>query len=112
MKAELLGGAAAFFAQEYRWPRGTGSSTRRRRATPITGMCAWIGVGRAGFYEWASRPVSATASRREELKLLIAHVFTDSDGTYGYRRVHAALTRMGVQVGPRAGPPPSCACST
>jgi putative transposase len=50
---------------------------------PITGMCAWIDVSRAGFYDWASRPVSATASRREELKLMIAHVSTDSDGTYG-----------------------------
>jgi hypothetical protein len=77
----VLGKAAAFFAQEYRRPRGTSSSTRRRRATPITGMCAWTGVGRAGFYEWVSRPVSATASRREELKVLVAHVFTDSDGT-------------------------------
>jgi putative transposase len=44
-------------------------------------MCAWTGVGRAGFYEWVSRPVSATAARREELKVLVAHVFTDSDGT-------------------------------
>jgi putative transposase len=67
---------------------------------PVINMCAWMDVSKAGFYDWAARPVSATASRREELKVLIAHVFADSDGTYGYRRVHAALTRAGVEVGP------------
>ncbi|WP_443050837.1 IS3 family transposase [Streptomyces sp. H27-D2] len=27
------------------------------------------------------------------------HAFTDSDETYGYRRVHASLRRLGVQAG-------------
>jgi putative transposase len=67
---------------------------------PVTRTCAWTGVARSGFYDRASRPQSATHARREELKLLTTHVFTDSDGTYGYRRVHAALTRTGVEVGP------------
>jgi hypothetical protein len=31
--------------------------------------------------KWVSRPVSATAARREELKVLVAHVFAASDGT-------------------------------
>lgn len=67
---------------------------------PISGMCSWLGVSTSGFYEWRSRPESATAARREHLKLLIQHVFNDSDGTYGYRRIHDQLTRrMGVRVG-------------
>jgi putative transposase len=66
---------------------------------PITKMCDWMGVSRSGFHEWRGREISATIKRQEELKLLIQHVFTDSDGTYGYRRVHAELTRLGVQVG-------------
>lgn len=67
---------------------------------PIASMCAWTDVSRSGFYDWRSRPISATAARREELKLLIEHVFTESDGTYGYRRVHAQLARMRVPVCP------------
>lgn len=66
----------------------------------IVKMCAWLEVSRSGFYEWRERPASATAQRREELKLLIIHSFEDSDGTYGYRRVHADLAEWGVPCGP------------
>lgn len=66
---------------------------------PIHLMCVWLEVSRSGFYDWRSRPESATARRWAELTLLIAHEFDDSDQTYGYRRVHAALNRHGVQVG-------------
>src|SRR5262249_43990231 len=45
------------------------------------------------------RPESATAQRREQLKLLITKAFDMSDGTYGYRRVHAQLARWGIDVG-------------
>lgn len=67
---------------------------------PIVKMCAWLGVSRSGFYEWVSRPESATARRRDELCLLIRKAFDDSDGTYGYRRVHAQLARWGVPASP------------
>lgn len=50
---------------------------------PIRKMCAWAGVSKSGFYEWQSRPASATARRREELKTLIEAIFADSGGTYG-----------------------------
>ena len=58
-------------------------------------MCAWLDVSASGFYEWASRPLSATARRRDYLKLLIEKAFADSDETYGYRRLHAQLVRWG-----------------
>ena len=67
---------------------------------PVTLMCGWLSVSRSGFYDWQSRPTSAAASRHAELGLLVRHVFEDSDQTYGYRRVHAALGRAGVVVGP------------
>jgi transposase InsO family protein len=67
---------------------------------PIRKMCAWAGVSKSGFYEWQSRPASASAQRREDLKLLIRAVFDDSDGTYGYRRVHAELARGGQACSP------------
>jgi putative transposase len=67
---------------------------------PIVKMCALLDVSRSGFYEWRERPASATAQRREELKLFIAKSFEDSDGTYGYRRVHADLVDWDVPCGP------------
>jgi putative transposase len=68
-------------------------------APAITLMCSWLGVSKSGFYEWRSRPESATAKRREKLKLLIKKAFDDSDGTYGYRRIWQQLGRWGVRAG-------------
>jgi len=59
----------------------------------VVKMCEWMEVSTSGFYEWMSRPASATARRRAALKVLIAKAFADSDGTYGYRRLHAQLAR-------------------
>jgi putative transposase len=69
-------------------------------APAITLMCRWLEVSKSGYYEWRSRPESATAKRREELKLLVKKAFDDSDGTYGYRRVWGQLARWGVRAGP------------
>jgi putative transposase len=70
-------------------------------AAPTIGqMCRWLAVSRSGFYEWRTRPVSATAKRRAELKLKIQALFAAADGTCGYRRLHAALVRGGDRVGP------------
>jgi transposase InsO family protein len=67
---------------------------------PVVKMCAWAGVSRAGYYEWRDRPTSATAERRTVLAQRIRKVFTDSDETYGYRRVWHELHRLGVECGP------------
>ena len=67
---------------------------------PTTLMCVWAAVSRSGFYDWLSRPTSATAARREELESIVAAVFEDSDGTYGYRRIHAELVRGQVACSP------------
>jgi transposase InsO family protein len=77
-----------------------GISTNTAEAPSITKMCTWLEVSRSGFYEWRQRPTSATARRREELKLFITTSFAGSDGTYGYRRVHADLAGWGVPCGP------------
>lgn len=68
-------------------------------AYPVEFMCERLGVSKSGYYDWRSRPDSATAQRREELKLLIQNAFEMSDSTYGYRRVHAQLARWGVTAG-------------
>ncbi|GII89763.1 transposase [Sphaerisporangium siamense] len=70
----------------------------------IVRMCRWLQVstlrGEPPYYEWRDRPASATAQRREHLKTLITSIFTGSHQTYGYRRVHAALTRAGQECSP------------
>lgn len=66
---------------------------------PVIAMCGWMGVSRSGFYEWRDKPISATVERRETLKQRIEKVFDASRRTYGYRRVHAALARDGIQAG-------------
>ena len=68
-------------------------------APAITLMCRWLEVSKSGYYEWRSRPESATVKRREELKPLVKKAFDDSDGTYGYRRVWCQLARWGVRAG-------------
>lgn len=67
---------------------------------PVVKMCAWARVSRSGYYDWCDRSPSAAAERREELTLLVHYSFERSDGTYGYRRVHAELTRWGHDVHP------------
>jgi transposase InsO family protein len=74
-------------------------ATDKAPAPAITQMCAWLGISKSGFYHWRSRPESATAKRRAELRLLISHFFKESDGTYGYRRIAAQLARSGIAAG-------------
>lgn len=67
-------------------------------APTIGQMCAWLDVSRSGFYDWRRRPVSATARRRELLKVKITALFEANNAEYGYRRMHAALVRGGEVV--------------
>jgi transposase InsO family protein len=85
----------AFIDAEY----ATSTAEGVAHAPTITQMCAWLEVSKSGFYEWRSRPASLTAKRREMLKIKIAALFQASGGTYGYRRLHAALVRSGEQAG-------------
>ena len=72
----------------------------RSESSPVYKMCAWLEVSTSGFYHWLSRPESATASRRKALTVRIGHFFTASDGTYGYRRIHADLAEEGSSCSP------------
>jgi putative transposase len=62
---------------------------------PIDRMCVWSKVSRSGYYEWRDRAPSATSLRRQRLAVLVRWSFDASEGTYGYRRVHAQLARGG-----------------
>ena len=66
---------------------------------PVRSMCRWAKVSRSGYYAWRDRPLSATAKRRQDLTVIIARFFADSDQTYGYRRIRAELARHGIRAG-------------
>jgi putative transposase len=56
-----------------------------------------LGVARAGYYAWASRPPSARAVADTALLEQIREIHARSRGTYGAPRVHAEL-RLGLGV--------------
>ncbi len=53
----------------------------------------------SGYYAALRRQRSARAVRDEQLKDRIGQVHRDNYGVYGVRKMHAALTRDGLQVG-------------
>lgn len=57
-------------------------------------------IATSGFDHWLSRPHSATAARREVLTARVEAFFSASDGTYGYRRIHADLAEEGTECSP------------
>ena len=67
---------------------------------PVYKMCRWLAVSTSGFYHWLSRPQTATVARREELIARVEHFFAATDGTYGYRRIHADLVAEGTACSP------------
>ena len=66
---------------------------------PIATMCHVLGVSRAGYYAWLTRPLSAHAERDAELVGAIRDSHANSDGVYGALRIHADLQADGVRVG-------------
>jgi transposase InsO family protein len=63
---------------------------------PIALMCRLLGVSRSTFYAWRERADTATAVRRRTLTEHVRRVFDASRGTYGCRRVTAALNRQDI----------------
>jgi len=61
-------------------------------------MCAWLKINRSGYYDWKTRGVPETVKRRQTLKVVARAFFDASDGTYGYRRLHADFVEAGYQV--------------
>jgi transposase InsO family protein len=67
---------------------------------PVHLACRFLEVAASGFYEWRSRPPSATSVRHAWLTDVIGQIHAASNGTYGAPRVHAELTLgRGVVVG-------------
>ena len=79
----------SFIAEEKADPR-SGWSTAE--------MCRVLGVSRAGFYDWESRPRCQRDVDDDQLAIEIEAIWECSDRTYGAPRVHAWLRRQGFSV--------------
>jgi putative transposase len=65
----------------------------------VSRLCQVLGVTRAGYYAWKSRPPSRRALADSELRALVGRVFADSHETYGAPRVQAELAdEHGIRV--------------
>lgn len=60
-------------------------------------MCEQLNVPRSSFYAWRTRvgKVSASAARREELKVEIEQIYWEHNQTYGCRRITVELNARG-----------------
>lgn len=65
----------------------------QRGRYPVGLLCAMLGVSRAGYYAWRRRPASARAVANRALRQEIQTAYEAGRGSYGYRRVHAAVAR-------------------
>ena len=72
---------------------------KHRGIWPAAWLCEALGVSRAGFYAWLTRPPSARASANDELLTKVRASFLESDRTYGARRVWHDLLADGASCG-------------
>jgi putative transposase len=63
----------------------------------VSRLARVLGVARAGYYAWSSRPVSARTLADRALTDQIRQIHARSRGTYGAPRVHAEL-RLGLDI--------------
>jgi putative transposase len=63
----------------------------------VSQLCRVLGVARAGYYAWASRPPPARAVADQTLTNQIRDIHARSRGSYGAPRVHAEL-RLALEV--------------
>lgn len=63
----------------------------------VSRLARVLGVARAGYYAWTSRPASARMLADQALTDQIRQIHARSRGTYGAPRVHAEL-RLGLDI--------------
>ncbi len=72
---------------------------KHRGIWPAGWLCEALGVSRAGFYAWRTRPPSTRARVDEALLSRVRASFLTRDRTYGARRVWHDLLADGVSCG-------------
>jgi len=65
---------------------------------PVARGCRLLEVSTSGFYAWRERPLSRAAIRRAEIARAACLAHEESDGIFGYRRVHRELVEAGTVV--------------
>lgn len=68
----------------------------RRTEYPVAVLCRVLGVSRSGYYAWAKRPPSNSATRREALVTHIREVHAEMKGRYGSPRLAVELRGRGI----------------
>ncbi len=76
-----------------------GFIARHRGIWAVDWMCGALGVSRAGFYAWLTRPRSERSRADEELGAKVRASFLGSDRTYGARRIWRDLSADGASCG-------------
>jgi putative transposase len=76
-----------------------GFIAKHRGIWPTRWLCEALDASRSGFYEWAERPRSEHARQDDRLLGAIRRSVTESDATYGYRRVWRDLRAWGERCG-------------
>jgi transposase InsO family protein len=61
---------------------------------PVALLCQTVAVSRAGYYAWRRRVPSRRALANVTLRQQVHAAYQTGRGTYGYRRVHAAVVRQ------------------
>jgi transposase InsO family protein len=73
--------------------------TEHRKQWSIRLMCHALQASTSGYYAWAVRqkaPPSPTKRAQQERGILIKSIVHESRKIYGYRKIHAALRRQGM----------------
>jgi putative transposase len=65
---------------------------------PVKKMCQVFSVSRSAFYGWLTQPQSHRKEKDRVLIPEIKKIFTESDRTYGHRRIKKELKRRGIKT--------------
>jgi transposase InsO family protein len=66
---------------------------------PVRVLCRTLGVSRAGFYAWHTRPPAARTQADQRLGVEIRAIHAESRQRYGSPRMHAELRHRGQHLG-------------
>jgi transposase InsO family protein len=66
---------------------------------PVRGLCQTLGVSRAGFYAWHTRPPATRSQADQRLGVEIQAIHAETRQRYGSPRVHAELRDRGHEIG-------------
>lgn len=67
----------------------------------IAAMCRFLKLSTSSYYAWLKRPITKRDKENDELREKIKALFEASRGTYGTRRLKAALAKQGFTVSRR-----------